>query len=498
MKTRRTLRLDILVYLLVAIFWFWLAAQIPYTHDDWDWGLEIGMQQLLTANLNGRYAGNLLEVIMTRSELARIALMGSGFFLLPLLMASAILHFCKEKTHTKRLLFFIAGNILLLSMPRTMWQQTYGWTAGYANFVASALFMVIVFGRLLQVFDKTPEDANRFDFRCVGLFLITLAGQLFIENISIYIVVLALVANVIHLVKTKKLSWAYLSILLGAVIGLVIVFSSSIYRELWDTGAAVNGYRKMFVNSNMALDRFLISCLAQATRLTHRTLEHNYILVLAITVLLNLCLLLKQKLLRPLPIVCFTVNCLFVLYFIWNRIDHFVTEELHLSMVSSLFFLVVALELPVIFRGCKGQLSKLLCIWLSVAGVMVPLVVTSEYGPRMFFTSNIFLILFALFLLESVLETAPKKTVWWGLGCSLVILGLLLGGYGKVYYEIGQAKDLRNATVAQAVADGSSALIIPKYPHTEYIWRPNPVNTLREGYFREFHGLPADTYLYFE
>ena len=44
-------------------FYVWIAAQIPYTHDDWDWGLEVGMQHLLKADINSRYVGNLIEVI---------------------------------------------------------------------------------------------------------------------------------------------------------------------------------------------------------------------------------------------------------------------------------------------------------------------------------------------------------------------------------------------------------------------------------------------------
>ena len=79
MKKKLLSRWDIPVYILIAAFYFWLVAQIPYTHDDWDWGLDIGLQQLFTANLNARYAGNFFEVVMTRSELLRILIVGSGY-----------------------------------------------------------------------------------------------------------------------------------------------------------------------------------------------------------------------------------------------------------------------------------------------------------------------------------------------------------------------------------------------------------------------------------
>ena len=69
---------------LFAAFFIWLAAQIPYAHDDWDWGIDIGMEQLLHATVNSRYAGNLLEVILTRSTAAKCLIMGLTFLALPL------------------------------------------------------------------------------------------------------------------------------------------------------------------------------------------------------------------------------------------------------------------------------------------------------------------------------------------------------------------------------------------------------------------------------
>ena len=75
-----------LVLLAVATgaFYIYLAAQIPYTHDDWDWGLSNGWEQLLTANINSRYSGNFLEVLMTRSGVFKTLFMGLSFCALPL------------------------------------------------------------------------------------------------------------------------------------------------------------------------------------------------------------------------------------------------------------------------------------------------------------------------------------------------------------------------------------------------------------------------------
>ena len=46
----------IVCYVLFYLFYLWMAWQIPYTHDDWDWGLDIGLTQLFYATINSRYA----------------------------------------------------------------------------------------------------------------------------------------------------------------------------------------------------------------------------------------------------------------------------------------------------------------------------------------------------------------------------------------------------------------------------------------------------------
>ncbi len=45
-----------------------MAMLTPLTHDDWDWYSNYGIQMLQErfANLNGRYLGNMLEIIAVR------------------------------------------------------------------------------------------------------------------------------------------------------------------------------------------------------------------------------------------------------------------------------------------------------------------------------------------------------------------------------------------------------------------------------------------------
>ena len=51
-RSTSTNKLHMCIYVLSVIFYFWIASQIPYTHDDWDWGLDVGLRQFLYATVN--------------------------------------------------------------------------------------------------------------------------------------------------------------------------------------------------------------------------------------------------------------------------------------------------------------------------------------------------------------------------------------------------------------------------------------------------------------
>ena len=80
--------------LVLFVFYLWMACQIPYTHDDWDWGLQIGIDHVRTADINNRFSGNLIEIALTRNVIAKDIFMSLVFTLIPLfatLFASRII-----------------------------------------------------------------------------------------------------------------------------------------------------------------------------------------------------------------------------------------------------------------------------------------------------------------------------------------------------------------------------------------------------------------------
>ena len=481
----------ILVYLVFAIFYFWMAAQVPYTHDDWDWGLDIGLQQLLTASINSRYAGNFFVVVMTRSKIAKTLIMGTGYFLLPLVLSETVYGRTDVLISKEKLIGFILCNILLLSMDISIWRQTYGWVAGYANFGISSIFLCIIFRQILNVFNDTLSEPCRFHSRSVALFLMCLIGQLFIENIAIYVFLTSIFVNCIHWYRIKRISYENISMFLAALLGLIIMFSSSLYKTLWSTGEAIDGYRQLWINSESSVQSFITGCIRQIIKMPYCLYAKNTSVCIAIIVLMSI-LWIQRIPNEPLRKICFVVNGLISACLLLCHLG----GMLAVSVTSVVFFVAITAELIVLFKDEKLLLSKMFFIWISPICIILPLAMTSELGSRLFFTSNTVLILFTLFLLRFSLKSIPSKRF---LSVALFTLAcVILLRYGVVYYAIGECNEQRNTIIENAIKKGSSTIFMPKYPYPNYLWGPNPVNAEREQYFKIFYNIPDNISIVFD
>jgi len=481
-----------------AIFYLWLAAQVPYTHDDWDWGLPVGLEHLLTANINGRYAGNFFEVVMTRSEVMKALIIGICNLSIPLIIASLVFPGSEKAAVTNRIACFLLGNILLLTIKRTIWQQTLGWIAGYANFGISAVFLLIVVRQLLRVFHTSPAEPQPRPLFLAAVFVCTLVGQLFLENVAIYVVLASSLVLFLYYKKTKRISRLYLLMVIAGVIGIVLLFNSSIYATLWSDGEAIGGNRQLHMNSQSSIRSLVVLCLKQFAYLPSKIWADNLVLCLGIILLLDVLLINKNGLRTSLRCVLCIVNTVFACVFLFHRLAALSTRLYLLSVnfVSGLFFLTILWELYLLYKEDLPHFWALAFLWASPLCLQLPLVFTSESGARLFLTSNVLLMYFAAFLFRSCLQYLSKKQ-W--LTCALGCISILLILYhGNIYSEIGACKQQRDEIIADAIATGADAITLPQYPHLEYLWLPNPLQEHRLRYFKGFFGLAEEVTITFE
>ena len=144
-KTRKiSYKMAILCILALATLVL-LGALAPYVDDDWDWGGPGGLERLAQgfADYNGRYLGNVLVLLLTRSRALKAVAVGAGFFLMAYLPARAV-----AKGSGAALLLSLS---LLLAMPSAMLGQTLAWASGFANYGVAAAALLGVLSLLMPL-----------------------------------------------------------------------------------------------------------------------------------------------------------------------------------------------------------------------------------------------------------------------------------------------------------------------------------------------------------
>ena len=494
----KKLRLDSLIYILFAVFYLWLAAQIPYTHDDWDWGLDIGMQQWLTASVNSRYVGNFFEIIMTRSPILKTIIMGSTFFFLPYLISSMAVN-DKKQPQTKVLLF-LAANFLFLTMSRLIWSETYGWVAGFANFCLSSVFMLLCINQWFPLSEKDYSSPKQNAAGNIMWFLIAFLGQLFIENLSIIMAALSVIACIMSYVRTKKLSDRYVFMAIGMILGLCVMFSSSVYASLFGSGEAVDGYRQLIVSTEGSLLSKLFNLFVQAARLVTRAGEANFVLCISVLAVLTYKTA-SSHANKHVKYGLISINLLFSIYFIVNLIlqTDYTPDRILLSafaaMVNGLYFLMVPLEIYIIYNNDLVLQRKLICIWFVGVALLAPLVVTNEAGYRLIFSLNVMVTLFILYILNDIAKPIASKGALKVAILAVTVIPVIT--ITVVYSAIGDCNRHRMTLMEIAAFYNAPEITLPAYPYANYLHAPDPIDQTRLEFFKEFYGISNDVNIIF-
>ena len=70
---KKSCKKEIIFYAIVFVATLILCYLFPFTHDDWAWGSEYGIERLMTNfdNYNGRWFGNFVVLLLTRSNILK-------------------------------------------------------------------------------------------------------------------------------------------------------------------------------------------------------------------------------------------------------------------------------------------------------------------------------------------------------------------------------------------------------------------------------------------
>lgn len=491
----------ILIYVGVAAFYFFIAFQTPYAHDDWDWGTSFGMNNFLHAVQNSRYVGNFFAIILTRSELLKTLVMGSVFFLIPYTLTVLAEKAVGDSLPVKRHTLFVLCNLIILSVNKSLWSQTYGWVSGFANYTVSALFITFWINEILNATADTQPFKKDSFFVTALCFITALCTQLFLENVAVFCVIVAVALCIAYYKNYKKVPARIIAELIAALIGLLIMFSSSVYATLLQKGTAVNDYRQIPALTGKGASEFVYTTIKTMLHLSIRLYSLNIVLTVSILLIFTALLFKAIRKNKKSALLFIISNLILIVAFISGYIyDQVCTQHLDLIyycdlLASFLYFSSILIQVIFLFDGKTRR--QLISLWVSAPLIIAPLLATIEVGHRLFITPNIFITLFALIsfcCLSKALSQKPLKAVQ---ALGVIFTAVLMCVYCVAYVNIGAHKNLRDEIVNEALRNNATAIVLPAYPFDDYLYAPNG-GTSYLPTFKEFYSIPEDVEVIFE
>jgi len=479
-----------IISMLAVLLFALLAWLFPYTGDDWAWGSSIGTKRLsiFFDNYNGRYLGNLLILLVSRSVVVRVILMAAAYYISCWL--------CHAYSSHRKNAGLVLAVILFFMMPRSMFTQAVVWSSGFANYVPSAILSVAY---ILMVRNITGQEAPRYGkYLWIATAVIGFVGAPFMENVALFNICLGLAVIGYTALKFKKLYAAHVGFLIGAVTGAVWMFTNRAYVTISNGGddyrTAPSGLSGMLgtmksniqtVANNVLITNCAICLLASVLLLvlTVRFAKSNQKgrwLAVGAMVINGGCVLLA--------LLCNIPAALKVIQAITGEFY----SELRIAILLGYGLSLVAVVLICMPKGSRFRmLLPVYCIPVSVA----PLLVVTPIGPRCFYISYLLTTVFVVdlfsFLIRDI-RTVPYKRLLGGLGAVAVLLGCL---YVSVFLPVHHYDNKRNEFAKRQSDNGDSQIVVCRLPNEDFLWVSSPEYEPWSTRYKLFYGIREDAQL---
>lgn len=454
---RETDRLRVFTMLALAAALFTLFRTFPLSGDDWfREGLgaslhSIGDLACVVAEkwrtTNGRILGNILAYSAGSRPILRDLLRA-----LITLVLIALLARVSKLTSTAGLLLCAAA---VFTLPRELFREAYPWAAGYFNYVPPVACLLAALALTDAVFagKALRESAPR----CLALFALGFASQLFVENVTLCTLCAAGLMTLWYLLRERRLSPSLLCWLLGALGGAALLFASPSYAVILHGG----GMYHAGVSGGLA------GLLASA--------QKNSATVF-------------RFLLADCPVLYVSMAALLTLFFAHGR-----RRAADISLLAALLSCTAALPLHTLLRLSDGALAALCLAWflLAILGTLcwtagalrargcfflllslsaaLPLLFVSPVGPRCLYASYLLTLAAAFSLLaESGLKPDFALPLCAGLCAAVLVF------YTLSYLPLRRAVAAQETLLREAMLRGERTVRVPACGDTAgLLWEPN-------------------------
>lgn len=443
-----------------------LAFFFPYSLDDWAWGGPLGLERLSTwfEAYNGRYAGNLLIILLTRSNIIRIILMALSFYWACFL--------CYNYAKSKKLCVFLFALVTFFIMPKDTFIQTVSWASGYSNYFPPILMTVTYFCLIQNIFDQ--KKPYYLKITPVITFLLGFAGALFMENVTIFSVVIAVIIIIFTAIKFKRAYITHIAYFAGSAAGAVLMFTNSAYSAI---ASSEDDYRSTGLSNGSLFDT-----IKNNFQIIYEDLFIDNVALLAVISVLAVILFITasknmKKKTKMFSSLCMIANVVSLAVLIVKKVISInaepTTEKPRFLIV--LFFTAVAgvyyLSLAAIILICaeKNLKEKLALILISIPIVTAPLAAVNPVRARCFFPPYFLFMVLGVMLFEQIISRR-KAAVLKSLCAVFAVFTIAVSAfYFSIYIPNYICDRERNETLIEE-SKTSDQITLPNLPYDEYVY----------------------------
>lgn len=462
-----------------------VASKVPPSGDDWTWGSSIGTGRLTNdfTSYNGRYAGNLLVIFMTRLGWVTPIIQGLGL--------AVIIGLVLDITRNRTIAGYATLSSLLFLMPAPLWAESVVWVPGYANFAVASIAILVFFRSSMgELVDNQGARPSRIGLAVIFMFAV--ASQFLAEHVTVYLLLASLailaVLRIAHgHFNLRLLSWAG-----GFAIGAMMMFASPEYRRI--ASGSGESYKEMGSQGGSLAKQVTA---ALRNQVATNGLLSNRVAILAIALLVAIIATTKlvtsdRSTGTTLPLLAAAATGIAVTLTMATKVT---LEPLEVGSSRTVLAMVTVIILIMLATLLLTETLDRVIVAVSVASMAAlnaPLLLVRPVSARTFLpTFILLLIVVSVFLASFRVISDPRVVATWFFLAFVTGLTGWLHLYG-VYSDIDQAADTRIALLKNQVASGTTVVSLKRLPHTEWMKRPDPDTPYWIEAFKVYYDLPQD------
>lgn len=482
-----------IIKILIPLFvgYFFLSFLFPYMGDDWSWGSSIGIERLriFFADYNGRYTGNLAVLVLTRCKLLKIVVMSVSFLLICFLSYQ----YTDDRSETS----LLVAAFLYFLMPKGMWAQVAAWTAGFTNYVLSALVSVAFLVSVKEITEPGLSDRKDTPGYGVGMLAFGFVGALIMESITILNICLSAAAFLLMFVKFRKYRYTNIGFFFGSVIGACVMFSNGAY------GRVVQGsdhYRYIPVSVHDKVQFAIQQCGNILDYIIYDNLWFCMIVTVLLLILAAWDIKNGTRKKCAMTTVLFHCGCMSLL---WNKeaVSNIFTTQFpmkeqtagYISSVCALLYVLSILIMVLRFVE-EGRRFRMLLPLYCVVVSLAPLLIVHPIGPRCVFIGYFLMIVFTVDLFSYICKRMYLQRKWLNrlFGAAVAVQFLF---YIYVFAPIYHYDTLRVDYIREQAARGEKNILMCDLPNSDYLWVSTPFNEGWVNKYKLFYRLDEDIWL---